>query len=133
MMPSQSSSLPLQVSSTGLTAPTHCGAPPEHSRTPSLHSPHGGFAQPGSGAPHEPRLVRPSSNEPSQSSSLLLHVSAVPYGGAVPPIAPMHMTVPLMQWLVPATHSPRSVPHLPPPPGSPSSVSPLQSLSLPSQ
>src|SRR6185503_16424111 len=46
---------------------------------------------------------------------------------------PWHCTLPLTQWLVPATHSPRSVPHLLPPPGSPSSLVPLQSLSLPSQ
>src|SRR4051812_45551498 len=35
-----------------------------------------------------------------------------------------------MQCTTPATHSPMSVPHFAPPPGSPSSVSPLQSLSL---
>src|SRR5690348_7454222 len=78
-------------------------------------------------------LVRPSSNRPLQLLSLPSQTSGVPYGGIVPPIAPWHWIVPLMQWLVPATHSPTSVPHFVPPPGSPSSVVPLQLLSLPSQ
>src|SRR5262245_60167818 len=45
---------------------------------------------------------------------------------------PTHWTAPPTQCLVPATHSPASVPHFAPPPGSPSSIAPLQLLSLPS-
>src|SRR5258706_4487414 len=47
----------------------------------------------------------------------------------------MHSTtcVDRLQCIVPATHSPTSVPHFAPPPGSPSSMIVLQLLSLPSQ
>src|SRR6185436_1917217 len=87
---------------------------------PRLHSPT-------SVAPHGPRLVSPSSNLPSQSSSRPLHVSGPPS------ILPMQTIAPLTHELTPATHSPTSVPHGPPPPGLPSSIMPLQLLSLLSQ
>jgi hypothetical protein len=91
-----------------------------HISVPSEHSPT-------SVMPHEPMFVRPSSNSMSQSSSRPLHDSGPP------PIAPMQTTVPLSHEVTPATHSPASVPHDAPPPGLPSSIMPLQLLSLRSQ
>src|SRR5690348_8253378 len=99
----------------------HCRVPRMHGRVPDW--------------PQVPMLVRPSSNMPLQLLSLPSQISAVPNGGIAPPTAPWHWIVPLMQWLTPLEHSPRSVPQFVevPPPGSPSSAVPLQLLSLPSQ
>src|SRR5262245_47540402 len=113
-------------SNVGPIAFMHCGAPPEHTSVPMLHSPafvphvppgHCAFvvhAEPAIAPPkhvaHEPRLARPSSNMPSQSLSFASHSSGWPL---TVPIAPMHWIAPFMQRFVPATHSPTSVPHLP--------------------
>src|ERR1041385_4393577 len=77
--------------------------------------------------PHVPRFDNPSSIVPSQSSSSPLQISV---DGPVPP---MHCTVPATQWFVPWTHVPVPLPQRAPPPGSPSSTMPLQSLSTLSQ
>src|SRR5215470_16455827 len=102
-----------------------------HITVPSLHSPT-------FDTPHvPPTSIGLLSTTPLQSSSLPLHSSGCP---PTVPIAPKHWIVPPTQWFAPATHSPVSVPHffgngMPvlSISGSPSSVSPLQSLSLPSQ
>jgi hypothetical protein len=52
---------------------------------------------------------------------------------APPPTAPTQNSTPFWHWVVPAMHTPASVPQLAPPPGLPSSTAPSQSLSTPSQ
>src|SRR3954468_1747959 len=101
-----------------------------HVRVPRLHSPVLPWSGPSTPATHGVVAII-SSNRPSQSSSRLLQTSTWP---PTVPIAPWHSTtcVAMLQGTVPATRSPTSVPHFAPPPGSPSSVRPLQSLSLPS-
>src|SRR5688500_14389391 len=100
----------------------HTMPPPEHCSVPSVHSPV-------SVRPHDPSTM-PSSKVPSQSSSWPSQVL-----GSAPgvPIAPTPVREPPWQRNTPATHSPRSEPHGPPPSGSPSSAVPLQLLSTSSQ
>src|SRR5690606_19987105 len=52
---------------------------------------------------------------------------------ALGPVPPVQLSVPLTQRVVPSVHSPSLVPQLAPPPGSPSSIGPSQSLSRASQ
>src|SRR5262245_12315326 len=119
--PLQSSSRPLQRSTLGPISPAHCRLPPTQIVWPSVHwpvlfEPHG-----------IPTSVGLSSTTPLQSSSRPLHVSG-------PPLLPPWQTrAPPTQCSVPGVHTPSEPPHDPPPPGSASSVWPLQSLSLPSQ
>src|SRR5262245_33778827 len=86
---------------------------------PSLHSP----TLPCDG-PHEPSGPMSSSKLPSQSLSLPSHCSGCG------PTEPMHCTLPPTQCMTPDTHSPMSVPHTAPPPGSPLSTMPSQLSSL---
>src|SRR5574338_1057700 len=65
------------------------------------------------------------STTPSQSSSRPLHSSGPP------PLPPTHTSEPPWQVYVPGEHTPIELPQLPPPPGSPSSIMPSQSSSVP--
>src|SRR5206468_1967602 len=111
--PSQSLSTPSQISG--------AGAPAWHESTPVAQAP--AEAQ----AP-TPQLVAKVSTVPSQSLSRLSQISDE---GAT---LRRHWTVPPWQVCVPAEHTPCCpVEQQAPPPGFPSSVWPLQSLSTPSQ
>src|SRR5438093_13691419 len=82
-----------------------------------------------------PALLNPLSTVPSQSPSRLLQVSAAG------PVYPTHTRLPLWHCVVPCRQRPVSQCdmsaiaglQLTPPPGLPSSICPLQSLSRPSQ
>src|SRR5262249_13212710 len=77
--------------------------------------------------PHgPPESIVASSTTPLQSSSSMLHVSNAG------PLPPTHMRTPPTHCDVPNEHSPVSVPHAPPALMGLSSVTPSQSLSLPS-
>ena len=120
MVPSQSSSSPLQSSAVGPVSPVQTSAPPMHCSRPWSQVP---VPVPQS----RPPSGLPSSVMPSQSSSSPLQSSVVGL------VAPMHVIAPLVQASVPVVHSPTLLPHAPPPPGSPSSTVPSQSSSRPSQ
>src|SRR5882724_7139843 len=111
--PSQSLSAPSQVSATG--------EPATHELTPPVHVP--AEAQ----AP-TPQVVAKESTVPSQSLSRPSHASAEGFTFRV------HATAPPWQVCVPAAQTPACpVEQAAPPPGLPSSICPLQSLSTPSQ
>src|SRR5690606_12246444 len=119
--PSQSLSSPSQRSALGPVSPTQTRAPSTHVSTPSSHSP-------SPVPPHAaPPSGLPSSTSPSQSSSSALQASALG------PVSPSQTRVPPEHRVVPGAHSPTSVPHALPPPGSPSSMSESQSSSAPLQ
>src|SRR5665647_2000563 len=108
-----------QSSNVGPIWLTQVSTPPRHISVPRSHRP--------TSVPvvHGPPVGTDSSNRPSQSSSRLLQTSVWP---PTEPTSPTQSIAPLMQRLTPAVHSPVLVPHSAPPPGSPSSVRPLQLL-----
>src|SRR5690349_1007441 len=117
VVPSQSSSRPLQRSVVGPTSPAQLSEPPMQVVVPRTHSP---VSVPQAAPP--PGLL--SSMFESQSSSIELQVS-VP--GRT---SPVQTSAPAVQTMVPVEQAPTSEPQTAPPPGFISSVVPSQSSSI---
>src|SRR5262249_51385801 len=119
--PLQSLSAPSHISGDGCTFWLHTIIPPELAIAPAAQTPGSPVLQPW------PPPGSPSSVWPLQSLSTPSHISG---DGCT---FWLHTSIPLVHALVPAAQTPGSpVLQSWPPPGSPSSVWPLQSLSTPS-
>src|SRR5688500_9904316 len=123
VVPSQSSSTPLQVSAIGPTnAPPQTSAPPVQATVPKRQRP----TLLGPQRTPVPAII-PLSAAPSQSSSTALHVSGVG------PRPPRHVSAPSTQARRPGSQAPADIPQAVPSIGSASSTAPLQSSSRPLQ
>ena len=82
--------------------------------------------------PHEPQFSMSQSKSQSSSTDPSQSLSSVSHTSGTGPTSPTQETEPPTQCSVPVEHSPVEMPHEAPPPGSPSSTVPSQSLSRPS-
>ena len=120
VMPSQSSSTPLQVSVVAVTPPVQVRPPATQVSAPWLQAP--------VESPHAaPPPGLPSSTDPSQSSSAVLHSSGLPAK------APWQTSPPSTQASRPWVQAPTELPQSRPASGLPWSMEPSQSSSTPLQ
>ena len=120
VLPSQSSFWPLQISGNFGVPPTHVIVPLRQAVAPSVHR-----------LPSLQALdTKPSSTRPSQSSSSPLQVST-PLWSSLPPMSVEQIVPPPKHSKVPSPHTP--TPSHAPPTLKPSSTTPSQLLSEPSQ